>query len=93
MLVALGILADTDDHGWGHMEGWGAGSLWLLGVATIVLVGLLGAMSVRAGAGVARLAGGDSRHPEYRGREILGERYARGELSTDEYRERIDELQ
>lgn len=32
------------------------------------------------------------RDPDERAREILAERYAQGELTTDEYRERIGEL-
>lgn len=30
--------------------------------------------------------------PAHRAREVLAERYARGEMSTDEYRERTDGL-
>lgn len=82
--ITTRVLADRD--GWGHMDGWGGGWMWLWGslmmlswVAIIAAaVWFLGRSRDRAGPG--------------RAREILDERYARGELTTEEYRERVDQL-
>jgi len=80
------VTADTD--GWGHMNGWGGGWMWLWGslmmlswVAIIAAaVWFLGAKRESTGSRTSRA------------REILEERYARGELTTEEYRERLDHL-
>jgi putative membrane protein len=47
---------------------------------------------VRAVVGVTNPGETAPRDPVDRAREILAERYARGEISSDEYRERSDEL-
>lgn len=76
--------------GWGWM-GWG----WIFGVLIMVGVVVLIVLAVRA------LGGGVSSRPPApgptgvappdpgRAREVLDERYARGELSTEEYQERL----
>jgi putative membrane protein len=68
---------------------WLFGALLLLGLTLLVVVavrGLLGGVG-RGGPTVA----GDQ--PAGRqARNILDERYARGELSTEEYRERLQDL-
>ena len=84
------ILADTD--GFDHMNGWGGGWMWLWGVAMMVLFVVLIVWLVRASDGPARPTHGPP-DPTARAREILAERYASGELSTEEYRERVSELQ
>jgi putative membrane protein len=88
-VLANEILSQTD--GWGHMNGWGGGWMWLWGVAMMTLFVVFIVWLIRA-------AGTDStgparRDPNDRAREILGERFAKGELSPEEYRERISELQ
>lgn len=82
--VVAQLLADRD--GWGHMDGWGSGWMWLWG-SLIVLswVALIAAAIWFLG---RRRHGTGSR----RAQDILDERYARGELTTEEYRERIDQL-
>ena len=89
MAIAL-LFAQSDD--WDHMNGWGGGWMWLWGVAMMALFVVLLVWLIRGNA-----AGGSSgpapRDPADRAREILAERYAKGELSTAEYRERIGELQ
>ncbi|MDW3221036.1 MAG: SHOCT domain-containing protein [Acidimicrobiales bacterium] len=93
MVTLLGILADAGD-GWDHMGGWGGGWMWLWGVAMMALFAMLLVWLVRvSGAGPASQEGPLPRDPSDRAREILAERYARGELSTEEYRERVGELQ
>ena len=69
---------------WGHMNGGGwtlMTALWLLIVvaATIVVVRAL----------ADRPAGIDGTK---RAQGILADRFARGEIDTEEYRERLDEL-
>ena len=80
-------LARADDNGWGHMSGWGGGWMWLWALLMMLTwVALIAGtvwLVVRSGA--------DDRRPS-RAREILDERYARGELTTEEYRERVDVL-
>jgi putative membrane protein len=53
--------------------------LWVALVATVVWF-------------VARSARPRERSGVERAREVLAERYARGELTTDEYRERLEQL-
>ena len=78
LLQAATVLADHRD-GWGH--GWWP--LWpILWLAVIVAV--VWYLSRRWGK--PRGGGLD------RAKEILAERYARGELSGDEYRQRLAEL-
>lgn len=86
------MLLDPNDR-WGHMDGWGpmgaGGWMWLWGllllIGIIVLI-VVGILALTRG-GSSRDGGGRSR-----AREILDERYARGELTTEEYRERLQEL-
>lgn len=80
----------SNNHGWGHMGGWGGGWMWLWGVAMMVVFVVLVVWLVRSIAGSSRPERTD---PTDRARAILSERYARGELSTEEYRERLTELQ
>lgn len=76
----------------GHGFGWGmygmGAAMWigwivLLIVAVVVVVLLLRGTSTGPIGGIGH---------ESRAREILEERYARGEISTEEYRERSAEL-
>lgn len=89
---ATTLLADSD--GWhGHMD-WGGP--WLMLVWGILTLAPLLALTVW----VVRTTGDPPRRPgpldddegTAAARRILAERYARGEISTDEYRERGTEL-
>jgi putative membrane protein len=72
--------------------------MWLFAVLTVEGLTLLVIVAVRAfGAGVSRPASTrDAPHttppPRNRPRQILDERYARGELTTEEYRGRRQAL-
>lgn len=75
----------------------GAAWFWLFG---FIGLALLIVVAIRAlGGGISRGSGPDTntspgdRQPETsRARQLLDERYARGELNTEEYRERIQAL-
>ena len=93
MVVTIaGVLAHHD--GWdGHM-GWGGG-WWMLIWGTLMMAGLVVlvvwlARTTATTRGVS--PGPRSEDPLASARGILAERYARGELSTAEYRERLDQL-
>lgn len=78
--------------------GMGMGWMWLVGLLVLLGVVLLVVLAVRAvGGGITRGVGsGDAtaRPPaRSRARELLDARYARGELSSDEYRERLQTLE
>lgn len=79
------VLGDRGD--WGHM--WGGGWMWLWGTLMmlfwVAVIGLAVYWTVRAVQG-PRGTGSN------RAEEILAERYARGELTTEEYRERMEAL-
>jgi putative membrane protein len=79
----------ADDDGWGHMGDWGGGWMLLWGPLMMIGFAVLIVWLVRASGGVA---GPAPREPTERAREILAERFAKGELSKEEYRERIGEL-
>lgn len=77
--------------GWGYGMGAGMWVSWLLLVLVIGLVVFL----------VARAGGGDTRRPpesfqrptgRVSAQEVLAGRYARGEISTEEYGERLSTL-
>lgn len=75
-------------------NGSGMGWMWVFGLLLLVGLVLLVVVAVRAvGGGVTRNAGagaptGDRPPGRSRDREVLDERYARGELNTEEYHER-----
>ena len=84
------VFADT--HGWdGHM--WWGGGWWMMIFGTLMMAGIvvlvvLLVRSLAAGAGAHGL-GAD---PTASARQILADRFARGELSSTEYHERLDQL-
>lgn len=73
----------------GHMDGWGGGWMWVWGALMMVIVAVAIVWLVRATASGQR---GSISSGSDRARAILAERYARGELTTEEYRERLDQL-
>ena len=76
-LAALPLLTHEARGDWGH-PWW---PLWLIFWAALI------------GTAVWLISRRDRRgDPLDRAREVLAERYARGELSGEEYRERLDEL-
>jgi putative membrane protein len=87
LAVPVAFGGDGRWHRWGSGPGGGWGWLWgpivlLLWVALVATVVWF----------VARSARPRERSGVDRAREVLAERYARGELTTDEYRERLEHL-
>lgn len=85
-----GSLLMQANDGFGHMDGWGGGWMWVWGTVMMVVAVLAIVWIARA------IAGRDEAPPAasdmQRARSILAERYARGELTTEEYSERLDQL-
>jgi putative membrane protein len=79
----------TQSDNWDHMNGWGGGWMWLWGVVMMTAVIALVVWLVRSNAASAIESRPD---PTERAREILAERFANGELSAEECRERVSEL-
>ena len=76
----------------------GMGLMWIFGLLVLVGVVVLVVVLVKAFTGRPSTTGGSGTNSgpgpgPGRGREILEERYARGELSTEEYRERLRTLE
>ncbi|PFG32408.1 SHOCT domain-containing protein [Sanguibacter antarcticus] len=86
-------------NGYGMNGGMGWG--WIFGLLAIVGVTLLVILAVRFIGGGVRRGPDASAAPlvkptpsgHERPRQILAERYARGEIDTTEYRERLEHLQ
>jgi putative membrane protein len=76
--TALPLLNHNGD-GWGHHWWW---PVWLVFWAALIATAAW-LISKRRDHG---------RDPLHRAREVLGERFASGELTGQEYRERLDEL-
>lgn len=79
--------------------GYGFGWMWLWGLVAIVGLLLLVFVIVRVAAGGIKRNDASGSHPYIVGtvatntpRQILEERYAKGELTTEEYRERVSVL-
>ena len=86
LVLARSGLQFADTEGWRHMDGWGGGWMWLWGSLMMLSWVVIIAAAIwfltrrRDGTGTSRA------------RDILDERYARGDLSTEEYHERRDHL-
>ena len=87
-MFAAMLMAAADRFG--HMDGWGGGWMWLWGTLMMVITVLLIVWIVRVASGRQEPAG--SADPIDGARAVLAERYARGELTTEEYQERRDHL-
>ncbi|WP_205712170.1 SHOCT domain-containing protein [Euzebya rosea] len=86
LITATNTLLAQAGGWWDHMSGWGGGWMWLWGTLM-----MLSWVAIIAGAVWVVLRGrdGDARS---RARDLLQERYARGEIDTEEYRERLEQL-
>lgn len=85
------VLLFGDSRGFEHMNGWGAGWMWIWG--TLMMAGTIALVVWLARS--TSTTSPPAPHPasaEDRAKQVLAERYARGEVSTEEYRERLDNL-
>lgn len=92
MMSVASLLADSGSD-FGHM-GWGDGAGWMMlfwgPVLTVALIALV-VWAVRSSPpSVGRTVTDDD--PLSGARRILAERYARGDLDSEEYRERAERL-
>jgi len=85
-MYAVSLLADTDHE---HHMAWGASWwMWIWGPLMMIGFVLLVVFLVRGLAGSSAAQTSSTPDPMDQARSLLAERYARGELSTDEYDER-----
>lgn len=91
------LLADSGSD-FGHMD-WGGGGWWMmLFWGPVLLIGLAALMvwvvrsTQGAGPGAGSGTAGTGGDPLESARKILAERYARGELDSEEYEERLQRL-
>ncbi len=85
------VFAATWDHGHMMNDGGGNGRVWLWGGLMVLLI-VLGAVLV-VGFVLRSQAHRDApTAPTQKAREILAERFARGEIDTEEYRDRLSHL-
>ncbi len=84
LITATNTLLAQSAGWWDHMSGWGGGWMWLWGTLM-----MLSWVAIIAGAVWVVLRGRDGRS---RAQDLLEERYARGEIDTEEYRERLEQL-
>ena len=90
MTTLAAILADT--HRWNHMDGWNSGWMRLWGALTMagfIALAVWLANTTRS-TGARPIEPPDN--PTDRARQIVAERYANGDITTEEYREKLDEL-
>lgn len=89
------MMYDRYGNGYGMSGMW---VFWVFGLLLLVGIVLLVVFAVRADGGFGRRAGSalanDGSQPPRRDnpRQVLDHRYARGELDTVEYRERVQAL-
>ena len=88
-IIATSTMVIADVHGRGHVGGWGGGRMWLWGTLMVLFwVAIIAGVVWLVSRGRTGTAGTTSS----RARDILDERYAQGELSTEEYLERLEQL-
>lgn len=87
MSVLLGLVAQSRFDGYGnHM---GGGWTWLVIVAMIAMMGGMGWMMWS----MMRGSGGSASAPPESPVDLLKSRYARGEMTTEEFQERLQTIE
>jgi putative membrane protein len=79
------VLADFNDH----MMNGGGGGRWVWGV--LIMVVMLGIVALVVWL-IVRSSHGNAGGHSSSAREILSERFARGEIDADEYHDRLNKL-
>ncbi len=89
--MSASIVAQLTGCNYGHMWGWGSNGWGWLSMSIMMVAGVsLVAVVVF---GVARyLRRGGVGDPSAQAKRLLAERFARGEITPEEYRERLDQL-
>lgn len=75
---------------WG--DGWNMGWSWLFGLLLLIGIALLIVLVVRVFRGGSSGGGDPGATVSSRARQILDERYAKGELTVEQYREQVQVL-
>ena len=93
MLLAIFATLGHDSHD-GHHHMWWGGGWWMALWGSVVLIGVIGsvAWAVRTAAREPASPGPSSGHPLDDARRILANRLASGEISVEEHRDRVAEL-
>ncbi|MEU5992420.1 SHOCT domain-containing protein [Spirillospora sp. NPDC047418] len=97
MNIGYALVAAAPGGGWGHMGngGW-SGWMWLWGTAMVlfwvIVIGAAAWLVVRAATPHRAPTPSSATAGLEHAREILAERYARGEIGTEEYEERLAKL-
>ncbi|MDF5752851.1 hypothetical protein [Spongiactinospora sp. TRM90649] len=87
----LALVTSRPGRGWGHS--WYGGSAWLWTSLVLVVLVALTALAVwLVMRSAARRAAPTGPSGIDRARDLLAERYARGEISTEEYHDRLSNL-
>jgi putative membrane protein len=89
-LMTAAVLLQADGVGMDHVGPWGGGWWWVWRLVMLIFWLVVGALVVRWFVRSGRRA---ERSGFDRAADILAERYARGEITVEEYRERLDQLQ
>ena len=89
MYTHVAIIQQLADDDWGHMGGWDGGWMWLWGSLMMASWVAIIATAIWL---LTRSRYGGGRSDRSRAREILDERYASGDLTTEEYRDRLHHL-
>lgn len=107
LLIGVPLLGGWGYRGWGMMGpgmmgGWGFGTvgwigmifMWLIPVGLLILV-VMGIIALARGFSRGSQGGTTSQHRienQFTAREILQVRYARGEISREEYQQMLDDI-
>jgi putative membrane protein len=97
MNIGYALVAAAPGDGWGHMGngGW-SGWMWVWGTAMvlfwIIVIGAAAWRAVRAATPRRTRTPSSGTAGLEHARAILAERYARGDISTEEYEERLAKL-
>ena len=89
MMDTLSVLAQRageNDDWWGHMHGWSGGWMWLWG--TLMMLSWWRSSPLSCGSSAARVTTPDRAVPERSSTSA----YARRELTTAEFCDRLEEL-
>ncbi len=92
-MTPVAAMSAVHAYGYGSMhDNGGHPGLWVFGGLILILLVAAGALLVWAVVRRSNTAPPPPPDPHGRAREILAERFARGEISSEEFRERSEHL-